>query len=147
MGWRVDNKLQPLLRESAQGYLSDAGGPAHFRAVRDAGNGFDAAAWRPMGELGWTGILLSENVGGAQLELEPALTLAEELGRTIAPEPFIASAVIAGTLLAKSAVPRARLLDYSPGRVQFPAAAGIAGDRCHMKPGDALVGPRKRRCS
>ena len=125
MGWRVDNKLQPLLRESAQGYLSDAGGPAHFRAVRDAGNGFDAAAWRQMSELGWTGILPSENVGGAQLE--PALTLAEELGRAIAPEPFIASAVIAGTLLAKSAVPRARLLDHSPGRVQFPVAAGIAG--------------------
>ena len=113
MGWRVDNELQQMLRESAQSYLGEAGGPAHFRAVRDGGIGFDAAAWRQMGELGWTGILLPESVGGSGLGLEPALTLAEELGRAIAPEPFIASAIIAGTLLTSSTAERAKALARS----------------------------------
>jgi len=107
MGWRVDNELQQMLRDSAQGYLATAGGPAHVRQVRDAGSGFDQAAWASFGELGWTGVLLPEGLGGSDLGIEPALTLAEELGRTIAPEPFVASAVIAATVLAASAAPAA----------------------------------------
>lgn len=107
MGWRVDSDLQQMLRESAQGWLGDKGGPAHFRAVRESGSGFDADAWRDMAELGWSGMLLPEAAGGSQLGLEPALTLAEELGQAIAPEPFVASAVIAATVLAASDTPRA----------------------------------------
>ncbi len=119
MVWRVDNELQQMLRESAQGHLGNAGGPAHFRSVRDGGNGFDAAAWSQMGELGWTGIMLPESVGGSELGLDPALTVAEELGRTVSPEPFVASAVIAATLLAASSAAAATEL----------AAALAAGGR------------------
>jgi len=102
MGWRVDDELQQMLRDSARHYLGDNGGPAHFRKVRASASGFDAAAWRQMGELGWTGVLLSEAAGGSDLGLGAALTLAEELGRTISPEPYVAAAVIAATVLAAS---------------------------------------------
>lgn len=102
MGWRIDNDLQQMLRDSARGHLGDAGGAAHFRAVRASPEGFDANAWLQMGELGWTGILLPESHGGSGLGHETALTLAEELGRAIAPEPFVASAVVAATVLAAS---------------------------------------------
>lgn len=102
MGWRVDDELQQMLRDSARHYLGDNGGPAHFRKVRDSETGFDAAAWRQMGELGWTGLLLPEAVGGSELGLDAALTLAEEFGRAIAPEPFVAAAVMAATVLAGS---------------------------------------------
>ncbi|WP_369011642.1 acyl-CoA dehydrogenase family protein [Novosphingobium cyanobacteriorum] len=88
-----------MLRDSAQGYLGDAGGAPHARRVRALSDGFDPATWASFGELGWTGVLLPERLGGSELGLEPALTLAEELGRSIAPEPFVASSVIAGTLL------------------------------------------------
>jgi 3-oxochol-4-en-24-oyl-CoA dehydrogenase len=53
-----------------------------------------------MGDLGWTGILLPEALSGSALGLEPALTLAEELGQALSPEPFVASTVMAGTVLA-----------------------------------------------
>jgi len=102
MGWRLDDELQQMLRDSAVNYLGTAGGPDHFRKVRASDSGFDAATWAQMGELGWTGILLPEAVGGSEMGLGGVLTLAEELGRTIAPEPFIASAVIAATVLAAS---------------------------------------------
>lgn len=102
MGWRVDDELQQMLRESARHYLGDAGGEHHFRKVRASDNGFDADAWAQMGKLGWTGILLPESVGGSDLGLDAALTLTEELGRAIMPEPFVAAAVMAATVLAAS---------------------------------------------
>jgi len=102
MGWRVDDEMQQMLRDSAVHYLCSVDGPAHFRQVRTQESGFDAAAWAQMGALGWTGILLPEAVGGSGMALEGALTLAEEMGRTVAPEPFIASAVIAATVLGAS---------------------------------------------
>jgi len=107
MGWRTDDELQQMLRESALHVLGAEGGPAHFRAVRASEGGFDPATWAQMGELGWAGILLPEAAGGSELAFEGALTLAEELGRAIAPEPFVSSAVIAATLLAASQVPAA----------------------------------------
>lgn len=118
MGWRIDSDLQQMLRDSARGVLDDAGGAAHFRVVRDSPDGFDSQAWAQMGELGWTGLLLPESHGGAGLGLEPALTLAEELGRSISPEPFVASAVIAGSILGASTAPAAIALaaDLAAGR-------------------------------
>jgi Acyl-CoA dehydrogenases len=113
MGWRTDDELQQMLRDSAQNVLETEGGPAHFRSVRASENGFDARAWAQMGELGWTGILLPEAVGGSDMAFDGALTLAEELGRSIAPEPFVSAAVIAATVLAKSQAPAALALARS----------------------------------
>jgi alkylation response protein AidB-like acyl-CoA dehydrogenase len=113
MGWRTDDELQQMLRDSAVHYFGSAGGPDHFRKVRASTAGFDPAAWKQMGELGWTGILLPEAAGGSEMGLQCALTLAEEIGRTIAPEPFVASAVIAATVLAASDTPAAGALSQS----------------------------------
>lgn len=103
MGWRRDNEVQQMLRESAQGHLASKGGADHFRSVRDSEAGFEPEAWAAMAELGWTGILLPETVGGSELGLEVALTVAEEIGRSISPEPFASAAVIAATLLGEAA--------------------------------------------
>jgi len=118
MTWRLDTDVQQMLRESAQAFLADTGGPQHFRAVRAGDAGFDPATWAQMGELGWTGILLPEAVGGAELGLAPALTLAEELGRAISPEPFVAASVIAATVLASASGEAAGALaqDLASGR-------------------------------
>jgi len=102
MGWRIDNEVQQMLRESAQRQLAASAGPEHFRSVRRSTRGFDAQAWLAMGELGWTGMLLPESVGGTDLGLATAATLAEELGRALAPEPFVSAAVIAAQVLADS---------------------------------------------
>lgn len=110
MGWRTDDELQQMLRDSATAFLGDAGGPGHFRGVRASETGFDADTWRRMAELGWTGMLLPERLGGAELGLSAALPLAEELGRALSPEPFVASAILAGTLLARGAGPVAAAL-------------------------------------
>lgn len=102
MGWRVDSEIQQMLRDSARSCLDDKGGPARLRTVRETETGFDAEAWAEMAALGWTGIVLPEDMGGSGLGLDPALTIAEEMGRALAPEPFVASAVMAATVLAAS---------------------------------------------
>ena len=107
MGWRVDDDTQQLLRDSARDWLKESGGAGRARRVRSVEHGFDPASWESMGGLGWTGMLLPEDVGGTGLGVGPALTLAEELGRAAAPDPFVASAIIAATVLAASSSPTA----------------------------------------
>lgn len=98
--WRTEDDIQQMLRESADAWAKGGAGPERFRQFRQTGSGFDPQGWQAMAELGWTGILLPEDRGGAGLGLEPALTLASVLGRNLAMAPFVPSAIGAATILA-----------------------------------------------
>ncbi len=63
--------------------------------VRDAGY---AANWAKIAEMGWSGLLIPEEYGGAGLSCIDLVMIVEELGRTLAPSPFL------GTLLGTLAV-------------------------------------------
>ena len=58
----------------------------------------DDALWKELSELGWPGIAISEDNGGQGLGPIELSILCEELGRTIAPVPFLPS-VLASTLI------------------------------------------------
>jgi alkylation response protein AidB-like acyl-CoA dehydrogenase len=55
----------------------------------------DAALWRELCELGWPGIAISEEHGGQGLGTIELAILCEELGRSLAPVPFLGSAMAA----------------------------------------------------
>ena len=55
----------------------------------------DTALWRELCELGWPGIAIAEEHGGQGLGTIELSILCEELGRSIAPVPFLASAMAA----------------------------------------------------
>jgi alkylation response protein AidB-like acyl-CoA dehydrogenase len=55
----------------------------------------DAALWQELCELGWPGIAISEEYGGQGLGTIELSILSEELGRVVAPVPFLASAMAA----------------------------------------------------
>jgi len=55
----------------------------------------DEALWRELCELGWPGIAIAEQYGGQGLGTIELSILCEELGRTVAPVPFLASAMAA----------------------------------------------------
>jgi alkylation response protein AidB-like acyl-CoA dehydrogenase len=55
----------------------------------------DEALWKELCELGWPGIAISESYGGQGLGTIELSILCEELGRTVAPVPFLASAMAA----------------------------------------------------
>jgi alkylation response protein AidB-like acyl-CoA dehydrogenase len=88
----------------------------------------DEALWRELSELGWPGIAVSEEYGGQGLGSIELSILCEELGRSVAPVPFLPS-VIAATLIerAGSSEQRERWL---PGLAsgESTGALGVADD-------------------
>ena len=87
------------LAETVSDFLSARGARAANRALLEAGREELPAFWRELGELGWLGVHLPEEHGGSGFGLPELVIVAEEMGRAVAPGPFIptvtASAVIA----------------------------------------------------
>lgn len=99
MVWRHDNEMQRMLRDSIESHLEATHSMDRVRACRASDAGFDAAEWKTMAQMGWTGVLISEDKGGAGLPLSEAQPLADVMGRNLVPEPFVASAIISATIL------------------------------------------------
>jgi alkylation response protein AidB-like acyl-CoA dehydrogenase len=70
-----------------------------IRALRHTELGFDPSVLRQMGELGWIGLRLPEEAGGAGLGMAACCALTEELGRGLVPEPLV-PAMLSAALLA-----------------------------------------------
>lgn len=61
---------------------------------------YDAKLWHALAvDLGLAGVVVPEELGGAGGSLREAATVLEELGRAVAPVPFLGSAVVATTAL------------------------------------------------
>jgi alkylation response protein AidB-like acyl-CoA dehydrogenase len=65
------------------------------RTVIDDAPGFDRALWDQMVELGWTSIHVPARFGGGGAGYAELAIVLHELGRSIVPAPFLASAVLA----------------------------------------------------
>ena len=103
----VRNEEEIMLADAARGFLDDAAPVAKLRALRDAGQTHDPALWAEMAQMGWTGVLVPEGAGGSDMGHAAACVLAEEMGKTLAPTPFLSTAVIAATALRQVASDRA----------------------------------------
>src|SRR5262245_27676535 len=95
---------QTLLRDSARGLISDKAPVSHFRALRDAKDkdGFSRDLWKTFGEMGFTGLLVPEEFGGSALGCVEAGIVAEEIGHTLMPSPFLASSVLTASALSRA---------------------------------------------
>lgn len=66
------------------------------REVIAEGNGYDRPLWKRLaGEMGLTGLVIPEQYGGSGAGHVDRAVVLEELGRTLAPVPYFASAVLA----------------------------------------------------
>ena len=93
------NEEQILLRDAAKSFVAQKSPVAHFRKLRDEGKSGDPALWREMREMGWTGILIPEEFGGAGLGFLTLGLVLEEIGRTLTPSPLLSSAIAAAALM------------------------------------------------
>jgi len=89
---------QELLAKTAADFVAENSPVARVRALRDANDpdGFSRALWKQMAELGWVGIPFPESLGGAGMGLAELAVVLEELGRNLAPEPFLSTVLLAG---------------------------------------------------
>jgi alkylation response protein AidB-like acyl-CoA dehydrogenase len=88
------------LRSTARSFLANESSPERLRAVIAEEPGYDRALWDQMVELGWTTIHVAEEHGGAGYGYGDVAIVAHELGRALAPSPFVASALLASGALA-----------------------------------------------
>ncbi len=118
---------QREIQRTARELLSERARPERVREHAEAGR-LDEGLWRELCELGWPGIAIAEAHGGQGLGLVELSILCEELGRTVAPVPLLAS-VLASTVIqqAGSQEQHARLL---PGLAsgELVGALGTAHD-------------------
>jgi len=102
----VDSPEQAELARGARAFVERRIPVAALRGVRarPADDRIDRALWRECAQLGWAGILVGEGDGGAGLGMIEAGLVAEQLGRTLAPTPFLSTAIIGGTLVPSPAL-------------------------------------------
>lgn len=92
---------QELLAKTASDFVRDHSPIKRIRALRDANDplGFSRDLWKQMADLGWVGILIPEEYGGAGMGLADLAVVLEALGRVLAPEPFLSTVLLAGQIL------------------------------------------------
>ncbi len=97
------------------------------RELLDADDETRPAFWRELAELGWLGLHVDESYGGSGFGLPELVVVIDELGRAVAPGPFVPTAVVSAVLAAVgSEDQKARLL---PGLIDGTrtGAAGFGG--------------------
>ncbi|BDB43727.1 MULTISPECIES: acyl-CoA dehydrogenase family protein [Mycobacterium] len=96
----VDSPEKILFSSTTQAFLSKEASLRHVRELHAAGQSFDPAWWRRAAELGWTALLVPEELGGGSASgdgLADLAMVAEFLGKTVAPGPlYPVSTVLAG---------------------------------------------------
>ena len=121
----VHSEEQRLIRDSARALLMERAGSAQLRAALSEPGGYDQELWRTMVELGWTGLALPEDCGGAGLGWVELCLLQEEQGRLLVASPFFATSALAAPLIsatASEAQCRALLTRVARGEVRIACA-------------------------
>jgi acyl-CoA dehydrogenase len=92
---------QLMFRDAAKRFAAERAPVAQLRKLRDQndGIGFDRAVWKEMAEMGWAGVLVPEEHGGAGFGYVGAGLIAEEVGRNLSATPLLSTAVLAVTAL------------------------------------------------
>ena len=122
---------QQALREAVRGLVGKAYSDFENRRRAAADDpGFSEKVWTQLAEMGILGLPFDEEYGGMGAGAIEVGIVAQELGRVVAPEPFLTSVVLAGGLIAAagSEEQKTELLGALSGGESIPAFA-------HAEPG------------
>ena len=92
---------QAALKDAARKFAQQKMPVTEMRRLRDSNDatGFDKKIWQEMAQLGWAGILVPEDFGGAGLGYQELGVVFEELGRTLGQSPLLSTAALAVTAI------------------------------------------------
>lgn len=117
---------QEALRDAVRGLLTKAYETSETRrAVVGEDPGWKADTWQRLAEMGVLGLPFAEEDGGMGAGPVEVSIVAEEIGRVLAPEPFIEAIVLAGGLISAvgTAKQRSELLPAIAEGTLIPAFA------------------------
>jgi alkylation response protein AidB-like acyl-CoA dehydrogenase len=140
----VANPEVLLFASTTQSFLEKEASLSRLRELHAAGTSFEADWWRRAAELGWTSLLVPEELGGGSVSGDGVADLAlvaELAGKTVAPGPLhpvstvlaglveapenheeTIESLVAGELVASWAV-------YEPGKSWSPLDAAVTATR------------------
>ena len=119
------NEEQTLLSESVERFIQNDYDFESRQKLTKSDLGFSAEHWSTFAELGWLGVCFSEEDGGFGGGAVEAMLMAENFGRGLVVEPYLATVVLAGGALkyGGSAEQRAQ---YLPGIIDGSTQAALA---------------------
>jgi len=85
---------QEFIRESARSFLADHAGTESLHRALATPEGWQAALWPRLAELGWLGAMVPESLGGSGLGAVELALILEETGRRLTALPFFETAVL-----------------------------------------------------
>ncbi|MEU7040865.1 acyl-CoA dehydrogenase family protein [Streptomyces varsoviensis] len=88
------------LRSAVRSLLADRAQPAAVLARGETADPYDPGLWRVLAaDMGTAGLLVPEKLGGQGAGPRETAVVLEELGRSVAPVPYLTSAVLAASAL------------------------------------------------
>lgn len=98
----VDSPEKALFASTTQSFLQKEAPLRRVRELHAAGVSFEPAWWRRAAELGWTALLVPEELGGGSVSgsgVADLAMVAEQLGKTVAPGPLYPVSVVLTALV------------------------------------------------
>jgi len=86
---------QEELRAQARSYLADRFPAERVAELADSDAGWDPSSWQELAELGWLGVSVPEEQGGAGLGFVEEALLLEVLARALYPGPYFSTVALA----------------------------------------------------
>lgn len=93
---------QELVRQTARDFMRDRFGSDARKRDGEAGVGCPPAIWREMADLGWMGLAIAEEYGGAGMGFVELAILLEEMGRVRPVSAFFSTVVLGGLSIQES---------------------------------------------
>src|ERR1700716_3218669 len=90
---------QKQLRDEARKFLAERCPPKAVRVVLDGKETYDRELWKGLADMGFLGVAIPEEFGGASAGHLELCVIAEEMGRALAPVPFSSTVYLAAEAL------------------------------------------------
>jgi acyl-CoA dehydrogenase len=120
---------QKMIRESADGFFKTEAPVAQHRSLRDTADatGFDRGVWAKMAEMGFAGVLVPEQHGGAGFGHVAAGLIMEAMGRNLSAAPMLSTGILGVTALNIAGTPEQQA-KYLPLIAQGQRLLALAAD-------------------
>jgi len=117
-----------MLRQSARSLLEKECPSTLVRHLMEDERGYDPALWQKLAELGWLGLVIPEDHGGAGLSYVDLVLVLEEMGSVLLPSPFI------WTVMFAEAIKRAGSAEQKRSLLPEIAGANLIGTVAWQEP-------------
>ncbi|MGH9024928.1 MAG: acyl-CoA dehydrogenase family protein, partial [Acidimicrobiia bacterium] len=127
------------LHEAARGWVERHAAPSVARAALDAEREELPAFWPQLAEQGWLGLHVDDAYGGSGYSLSELVVILEELGRAVAPGPFLPSVLAAAVVQAGAEEATAKALLPGLAAGDLVGTVAITGTLAATEGGDGSL--------